>query len=136
MFSEGDKNLYVNTSASPTPPITGWTDIESGVPGPTLTAGEASSSESEQHDVIFMPDISKVRMTEQQSQLWKAVQELTDFVAISKSDRTEGMKKAIKHSLTLLDQLRLSKLHIDFVKCTEMILNQIMIEEPAPHMED
>ena len=100
---EGDTKLYAKTSTNPTPPITGWTDIESGVQGPTLTAEEASSSESEQHDVIFIPDISKVRMTEQQSQLWEAVQELTDFVAISKSDRTEGMKNKqhrINHSIS------------------------------------
>lgn len=127
-----DKKYYVNTSMTATPPGEGWIEVEDGVsPGPTLTttAVEVNSIESEQQGRYDLLDVSTLDMTDQQSKLWKVVQELSDFVELSESDRTEVAKETMKQSLALFEGSTAAK-------CAEIILDKIDIQPPANLLQD
>ena len=116
--SEGDINYYASTSTNATPPEIGWTLCGGGISSvPTLTALQVDSTESDQQEVLYdLPDISRLDTTDQQSELWSAIQELSDFVGISVFDRTKDKKERIKNSLTSLHKLELNAIHKFFVR--------------------
>ena len=122
--SEGDINYYASTSTNATPPEIGWTVCGGGISSvPTLTALQVDSTESDQQEVLYdLPDISRLDTTDQQSELWAAIRELSDFVGISVFDRTKDKKERIKNSLTSLHKLELNAIHKFFVSVAECLL--------------
>eukprot|EP00956_Cyclotella_meneghiniana_P022025 scaffold40929_cov62-Cyclotella_meneghiniana.AAC.3 len=124
------KRYFVNMSTNAgLPPETGW-ELQTGSgswSAPTLTAVGTSSTESvqqeqENHESI---DASSLDMTEQQSKLWKFVQELSDCVEAGHSGRTNDKTVAnecCKSSLKELRRMQWSSKYDNFVECAVMVL--------------
>eukprot|EP00956_Cyclotella_meneghiniana_P022023 scaffold40929_cov62-Cyclotella_meneghiniana.AAC.1 len=118
---------FVNVSTNATPPETGWA-LQPGsgsYSAPTLTAAGTSSAESvqQEQEIHESIDASSLHMSEQQSKLWKFVQELSDLVENLESDLTNN-KEAVQRHQASLNMLELSPINRVFVECAEMVLNQ------------
>eukprot|EP00956_Cyclotella_meneghiniana_P039457 scaffold172164_cov66-Cyclotella_meneghiniana.AAC.1 len=118
---------FVNMSTNAgLPPETGWAlQPDSGSwSAPTLTAVGTSSAESvqQEQEIHESFDASSLHMSEQQSKLWKFVQELSDLVENLEPDRTNN-KEAVQRHQASLNMLELSSINRVFVKCAEMVLN-------------